>query len=413
MPRPTWRWLLFSFEGRIDRRTYFLWEQILAGGVVALLFMVGLLASRWRGDVHEPTRFGVGDTFIAAVALLVAAFWLWINSALFVKRIHDVGWSGLLLLAGLVMLTVADMAVQWIPWVPALVQVPIALAEFAALILLLVLTLRSSGPPNRFGAAPMRLAEVGGAVTAGPAPTWVAFAVDLLLALSIPVIAAVFLFRTLAFEPFVMSSGSMEPTLLVGDYFMVSKFSYGYCRFSTPFLPLPVEGRIWSAPPRRGDVAVFRLPRDPSVVYVKRIIGLPGDKVQVTDGRLILNGTEVPREPLDAFSDDEYGPVQSLHRYRETLPDGPSYEIAQEGTGGPLDNTVVFEVPPGHVFALGDQRSNSEDSRALRAVGYIPLENLIGRVEIRSLSLTMKSHPVDGAQWTGDIRWSRVLTEVH
>jgi signal peptidase I len=201
--------------------------------------------------------------------------------------------------------------------------------------------------------------------------------------------------RTVAYEPFNIPSGSMKPTLLVGDYLFVSKFSYGYSRYSFPFgLPLiPGPGRVFFDAPERGDVAVFKLPSDNSTDYIKRIIGLPGDSIQVLGGILHINGTPVKRERTSDFVDqDEYGHVKRISRYVETLPNGREHYILEDrGDRWISDNTRVYTVPEGHFFAMGDNRDNSADSR-FPEVGYVPIQNLVGRAEFLFFS-------VDGAIW--------------
>ncbi len=204
-----------------------------------------------------------------------------------------------------------------------------------------------------------------------------------LVALSLVEIVAAGLFaltvRTFLFQPFNAPSRSMEPTLLPGDYFFVNKFAYGYSRFSLPLAPRIFSGRIFAAEPKRGDVVVFALPRDPQTAYVKRIIGLPGDRVQLISGRLYINGEVAPRRALTVASEDGAIPT-----YEETLPGGVVHPIAEEfGDAAFLDNTEIFEVPPGSYFVLGDNRDNSIDSRVSpekKGIGYVPFENLIGRV---------------------------------
>ena len=180
--------------------------------------------------------------------------------------------------------------------------------------------------------------------------------------------------RTAAYEPFNIPSGSMKPTLLVGDYLFVSKFSYGYSRYSLPFsLPL-IPGRIFFTEPdvERGDVAVFKLPTDNKTDYIKRIVGLPGDRIQVVNGILHINGQAVKREPVDDFIDrDGRGNVQRTPRFMETLPNGRSHAILEaNGDLGPSDNTEVYTVPEGRYFAMGDNRDNSLDSRF---IGFVPV----------------------------------------
>jgi len=187
------------------------------------------------------------------------------------------------------------------------------------------------------------------------------------------------------FEPFTVPGRSMMPALLDGDEVFVSKYAYGYSSSSLPFSLLEFEGRIFPAEPRRGDIAVFRGPKDPSVDYVKRIIGLPGDRIQMKDGVLIINDVPVPQENVDDFVDEETG--ERIRRWRETLPGGVSYVALNLTDSGFLDNTQVYAVPPGHYFMLGDNRDNSTDSRVLSAIGYVPFENLIGRAGFICFSL--------------------------
>jgi len=191
------------------------------------------------------------------------------------------------------------------------------------------------------------------------------------------------LVRTFAFEPFSIPSGSMIPTLLVGDYLFVSKSSYGYSKHSLPFsLPL-IPGRVMYEMPKRGDVAVFKLPTDNKTDYIKRIVGLPGDTIQVRGGILHINGEAVKRERLGEYVyQDTRGIFHNAVRYTETLPNGVSHEILEESDTYPADNTPVYRVPDGHFFGMGDNRDNSRDSRFLMDVGYIPKENLVGRAEV-------------------------------
>src|SRR5215475_11137286 len=158
--------------------------------------------------------------------------------------------------------------------------------------------------------------------------------------------------RTLLFQPFNIPSGSMKATLLVGDYLFVSQYSYGYSRYSLPFSPPLFSGRIFASEPQRGDVAVFRLPRDTSMDYIKRVIGLPGDRIQMIGGLLHINGVPVKRESVSDFFDDETG--RAVRRWRETLPNGVSYETLDLQENGFLDNTEEYVVPPGHYFMMGD-----------------------------------------------------------
>ena len=163
--------------------------------------------------------------------------------------------------------------------------------------------------------------------------------------------------RTFLFQPFNIPSGSMIPTLLIGDYLFVSKYSYGYSDHSIPFSPHLFYGRILASPPKRGDVVVFKLPRDGQTDYIKRVIGLPGDKIQMKDGRLYINGEIVPREPIaKVHTEDFYGRETDVPTYQETLPGGVKHTIIEiQGDTGFNDNTPVFEVPAGALFHDGRQ----------------------------------------------------------
>lgn len=216
--------------------------------------------------------------------------------------------------------------------------------------------------------------------------------------------------RTFAYEPFNIPSGSMKPTLLVGDYLFVSKLSYGYSRYSLPFsLPL-IPGRIFFSEPKRGDVVVFRLPSDTNIDYIKRLVGLPGDKIQVLNGILQINGKAVKRRRVSDFltTDDQGKVISRTRRYIETLPSGRTHYILESmGDKGRMDNTGVYTVPKGQYFAMGDNRDNSNDSRY---IGFIPEKNLVGRADFLFFS-------IDGSGWSGwefwkwpaKIRFSRIF----
>jgi signal peptidase I len=216
-------------------------------------------------------------------------------------------------------------------------------------------------------------------------------------------------FRTLFYQPFWIPSGSMKDTLLIGDFLFVNKMAYGYSKYSCPFAACPITGRIWAAEPERGDVVVFRHPST-GADFIKRLIGLPGDTVQMKDGILWLNGQEVPQTPAGTFEElmapqgsqgniprcanAPVGPGGNCvkERFTETLPGGVSHDILNIGQGAG-DNTALFTVPEGHYFFMGDNRDNSQDSRFKRpnGVGMLPAEYLIGRADRIMFSSAGKS----------------------
>jgi signal peptidase I len=219
--------------------------------------------------------------------------------------------------------------------------------------------------------------------------------VIVLVPLAIAVLLSPLLIRTFLFQPFNIPAGSMKPTLFVGDYIFVSKFSYGYNRYSFPFSPplALVSGRVFASEPARGDVVVFRLPKDPSIDYVKRVIGMPGDRIQMINGLLHINGTPVRRERIEDFVErEENGREVHIKQWRETLPNGMSHPALDMIENGVYDNTKEYRVPAGQYFMMGDNRDNSADSRVENQVGYVPAENLIGRVQILFWSVDEKGH---------------------
>ncbi|WP_439541074.1 signal peptidase I [Hyphomicrobium sp.] len=244
---------------------------------------------------------------------------------------------------------------------------------------------------------------------------WAETAKIVVQALAIAMVVRVFFY-----QPFNIPSGSMKSTLLIGDYLFVSKLSYGYSRFSFPFSPDLFQGRVLGSEPKRGDVAVFRLPQDESIDYIKRVIGLPGDEIQMKEGVLYINGTAVPKVYKDEFKNVEcdryFRHCRNVvyKRYEETLPEGLKYTVLDLEPAGEFDNTDVFKVPAGHYFMMGDNRDNSSDSRA--TVGYVPFENFIGRAEIIFFSAAVDEP--DAMRWLSpwtwpfDIRWTRFFNLV-
>jgi len=218
-------------------------------------------------------------------------------------------------------------------------------------------------------------------------------------------------FRSILFEPFNIPSGSMIPTLLVGDYLFVSKYSYGYSRYSFPFGVVPFEGRIFADEPERGDVAVFRLPANTSVDYIKRVVGLPGDKIQLKGGQLYINDAVLPRRMVGTKTVPSGSRSVSITAYEETMDNGKSYIIHELSDNDRMDNTRVYEVPEGHYFMMGDNRDQSKDSRFLD-VGMIPHENLIGRAEFLFFSVEQSARIWEFWKWPFAIRFSRIASGI-
>ena len=239
--------------------------------------------------------------------------------------------------------------------------------------------------------------------------------------------------RVLLFQPFTIPSASMEPNLYQGDYIIVSKYSYGYSKHSIPFSPPLFNGRVLGKAPTRGDIVVFKLPRDPNVDYIKRLIGMPGDKVQVRGGLVFINGKELKRQELPpVLADTGYGTAR-IQRFEETNPEGRKYATQDYGPDGDADNTGVYTVPENCYFFMGDNRDNSLDSRfdpqvspfktgsgvcawdpgndqyigMQEGVGFVPAENLVGRAQLILLSWNADAHLFKPWTWFMDARPSR------
>jgi signal peptidase I len=218
------------------------------------------------------------------------------------------------------------------------------------------------------------------------------------------------LVRSFLFEPFNIPSSSMKPNLLIGDYLFVSKYSYGYSRYSFPFGLDLFEGRFWQKnKPQRGDVTVFRLPTNPSINYIKRIIGLPGDRIQIINGVVHINGEEVKKSADGIFSDGDGEIEIKIPQFSETLPERKTITVLDQDST-PQDNTGVYEVPAGHYFMMGDNRDNSQDSRFLDHVGFVPEENLVGRAGMIFISCSKPIWQI--WTWPTSIRFNRMFHEV-
>ena len=220
-----------------------------------------------------------------------------------------------------------------------------------------------------------------------------------------------FFVRTLAYQPFNIPSGSMIPTLLVGDYLFVSKFSYGYSRYALPLDLGFFSGRIFGSAPERGDIAVFRQPPSNRDDFIKRIVGIPGDRIQMIGGVFHLNGKPVDKRQIeDLVVRDRRGRTRRVPQYVESLPNGPSYTVRESlGDNGPVDNTREFVVPEGQFFAMGDNRDDSNDSRNW---GFIPAENLVGRAEILFFSTDGTAGWLQPWLWPSATRFSRIFNRV-
>jgi signal peptidase I len=231
------------------------------------------------------------------------------------------------------------------------------------------------------------------------------------------IVLAVFLAKGALAEPFYVPSGSMEPTLQIGDALLASKYAYGYSTASLPIqINLPESGRVFGETPKRGDVVVFRWPGDRSQAWVKRVVGLPGDRIQMRQGQLFINDHAAELKP-DGIgeAEDDNGTVEPAFRFIETLPGGVSHQILKLRDNGRLDNTAEVTVPPGRLFVMGDNRDNSADSRVpVRdgGVGMLPMDDLVGRADavVGSWDLGIRHQPV--STWLSGFRLSRFFTSV-
>jgi len=401
-PALTWSRLLFSFEGRIDRRTY-IWRYAVAHTLfifsgIGLTVPIVLL----RGNTIAVQSLTLLDIAVGAYFLAFIALFIWITAAGITKRMHDRGLHGafgFLCLIGYVRFFFQPETVSFL--------VVVIVASIPSIwFFIQCCCLSGKAGPNSYGQRPMRFG-IQDPLQKQMRRSWVSFLLDISY---IPLLLLIILvFRSMVYEPFNIPSSSMAPTLLVGDYIAVSKYSYGYNRFSLPIsFGVPVD-RFFKSMPAPGDVVVFRLPADPTISYVKRVVGLPRDHVQMVNGVLLLNGTPVKFEQTGSYHDDNGATSAEVPLYTETLPNGRSYTVAKINRPGEgiLDNTVEWTVPDDCVFVLGDNRDNSQDSRVVTRVGFIPLANLVGRADARFFSLRgfdQKRGP--------QIRLSRILTEI-
>jgi len=220
-----------------------------------------------------------------------------------------------------------------------------------------------------------------------------------------------FFIRTFILQPFTIPSGSMLPNLLVGDYLFVSKYSYGYSRYSLPFSPNIIKDRIFARLPERGDVVVFRLPNDTDVDYIKRVIGLPGDKIQIKNGLIYINDEEVS---ITNYNDNyKYFTQYNKNTLKNEILDGKSHYILDLETESLGDNTGIYRVPKDHYFMMGDNRDNSLDSRFIDQVGYVPFKNFVGRAEFLFFS-SDKSVPLWKIwNWHKKFRFDRIAKKIN
>lgn len=214
------------------------------------------------------------------------------------------------------------------------------------------------------------------------------------------------LVRSLLFEPFHIPSGSMKSGLLEGDFIIVSKFSYGYSKYSFPLGLAPIKERIFSKKPERGDVVVFRLPTNPKINYIKRLIGMPGDKIQLINGELYINDQLISKRENGYFIDKNL----MIPQYQEILPNGKKYNILDQIANSVADDTPIYRVPQGHYFLMGDNRDNSQDSRFITKVGFVPEKNLIGRAKF--IFMSTQDSLLKFWSWHENIRFNRIFAKI-
>ena len=219
------------------------------------------------------------------------------------------------------------------------------------------------------------------------------------------------LIRSFIAEPFNIPSGSMKPNLLVGDFIFVSKWSYGYSKHSLPFSFPIIPGKIFSKIPNRGDVVVFKTPQDNRTDYIKSVIGLPGDKIQIIDGAILINDNLIMKKKVNDFIDvNKQGDTKRIRKYIEFFFNN-EIEILDITDNGIVDNTSLFTVPKGNFFVMGDNRDNSQDSRFINTVGYIPIENLVGKAQFIFFSLE-NSRFLEIWKWPKAIRFDRLIKRI-
>lgn len=218
------------------------------------------------------------------------------------------------------------------------------------------------------------------------------------------------LFRTFLYQPFSIPTASMQSTMMIGDYFIANKWVWGFGKYSFP-IPLPFNGRILGGAPERGDIAVFHNISNED--YIKRVIGMPGDTIQVKAGRLYINGEMVKRDEVGKATDVASDGARQVTVYRETLPNGVVHTIQEISDSEWLDNTDLFTVPAGHYFMMGDNRDRSADSRVLSDVGYVPFDAFIGKAEARFFSIKDNIAPWALWEWPANVRWDRMFQSVY